>query len=97
MGMCCAADLAVALKILRSKDAVRIKNLIALYGLPTKVPADIDVLDIVNAMETDKKARAGKLRFVLPESIGRVRIEEDVDREIIKKVLTSLSSPQELL
>lgn len=35
----------------------------------------------------DKKAASGRLKFILPESIGRVRIEDDVDREIIKEAL----------
>lgn len=39
------------------------------------------------AMAVDKKAASGKLKFILPESIGRVRIEDDVDREMIKEVL----------
>jgi 3-dehydroquinate synthetase len=41
----------------------------------------------MSAMEIDKKAQSGRLRFVLPESIGEVKIVEDVDRKIIKEIL----------
>jgi len=87
MGMCAAADLAVRLGILQKKDAARIKGLIELYNLPVKIPSDIDVSAILCAMEIDKKVRAGRLRFILPESIGNIRIEENIDRELIKEVL----------
>jgi 3-dehydroquinate synthase len=87
LGMCCAADLAVRLGMLLNRDAARIKRLVELYALPVSLPDDIDVSDIINAMEIDKKAQSGRLRFVLPESIGKVKIVEDVDRKMIKEVL----------
>ncbi|TNF53053.1 3-dehydroquinate synthase [bacterium] len=87
IGMCYAADLAVRLGMLPNKDAARIKKLVDLYALPTSIPGNINVPDIMSAMEIDKKVQSGRLRFVLPESIGRVKIVEDVDRKIIKEVL----------
>ncbi|MEF9475588.1 MAG: hypothetical protein L0958_02605 [Candidatus Mariimomonas ferrooxydans] len=94
IGMCAAAGLAVRLRILQKKDAERIKSLIEIYNLPVKIPSGIDVSDILGAMEIDKKVRAGRLRFILPESIGNVRIEEDIDRELIKEVLQNTVIPK---
>jgi 3-dehydroquinate synthase len=89
IGMCLAADLAVRLDIFREKEAGRIKKLVSSYNLPVKIPADIDISRIMDAMEVDKKVKAGKLRFILPEALGIMRIEEDVDREVIREVLIS--------
>ncbi len=89
MGMCSAAKLAVRLGLLQGKDAGLINALVEMYGLPVKIPPDINASDIINAMEVDKKIRAGQLRFILPESIGRVRIEENIDRGLIAEVLKS--------
>jgi 3-dehydroquinate synthase len=89
IGMCAAADLAVKLGIFQKENAAHIKRLIELYNLPIKIPADIDASSIIDTMEVDKKIRAGQLRFIFPESIGKVRIEDDVDRALIKEVLTS--------
>jgi 3-dehydroquinate synthase len=89
MGMCAAADLAVRMKIFQRSDAKRIKELVKMYNLPADIPGDLNVRDMINAMEIDKKVKAGKLRFILPEAIGRVRIEEDVDREVIMEALTA--------
>lgn len=87
MGMCSAADLAVRMNIFQEGEAELIRDLVTLYNLPADIPADLDAADMINAMEIDKKTRAGRLRFILPESIGTVRIEDDVDRELIKEVL----------
>ncbi|MBI5409646.1 MAG: 3-dehydroquinate synthase [Nitrospirae bacterium] len=87
IGMCAAADLAVKMGLFHKKEAGRIKTLVGLYKLPDAIPDDINVTDIINAMELDKKAKEGKIRFVLPEAIGKVRIEDNVDRELIKNVL----------
>ncbi len=89
IGMCVAADLAVQINIFKKKEAQRIRNLVEQYRLPVIIPDNINSSVIINAMELDKKVQAGKIRFVLPEAIGKVRIEENVDREEIKKLLTA--------
>jgi len=61
-------------------EANRLRELVEMYNLPSRIPDGLNVSEMMNAMEVDKKAKAGKLRFILPESIGMVRIEEDVDR-----------------
>jgi 3-dehydroquinate synthase len=87
IGMVAAAKLAVRVGMFDQKDVDTIKALIRLYDLPADMPDDIAIDDIISAMEIDKKVKAGKLNFILPESIGRVQIVEDVDRAMIKEVL----------
>jgi 3-dehydroquinate synthase len=87
IGMSYASDLAVRLGILQDNESARIKDLVKSYNLPVKIPDDINISEIINAMEIDKKVKAGRMRFILPESIGKIRIEEDIDREVLKEVL----------
>ncbi len=87
IGMCLAAGLAVRMNILHKDAAARIKALVEEYELPSGIPEDINIAEIIKAMAIDKKAASGRLRFILPESIGKVRIEDDVERELIKEVL----------
>ncbi len=87
IGMCAAADLAVRMGIFQKSEAKLIKDLVRMYKLPAEIPEDINISEIISAMEIDKKVKAGKLRFILPESIGIVKIMEDVDRGLIKEVL----------
>ncbi len=87
IGMSAVGEIATEMGVLGRDEALRIRELLQMYRLPVHFPDDLDISEIIEAMEIDKKARRGRLRFVLPESIGRVRIIEDVDREIIRKVL----------
>jgi 3-dehydroquinate synthetase len=38
-------------------------------------------------MQADKKTRAGRLRFVLPERIGTVRCGVEAEAEVLARVL----------
>jgi len=62
MGMAIEARLGT----ISTEDASRIKGLIDAYGLPSELPDDIDIPSVMGAMEVDKKALGGELRFVLP-------------------------------
>src|SRR4030043_2302044 len=88
-GMYLEAKLASMLDLINNKEVVRIKALIDSYSLPSEKPQDIDVGHILSAMELDKKAVAGKLKFILPEKIGKVRIQTGVSWKIIKDLLQS--------
>jgi 3-dehydroquinate synthase len=87
IGMHLETKLACMLGLIDKKKLVRIKSLIDAYGLPSEMPFDIDVDHIRSSMELDKKAVAGKLKFVLPEKIGKVRIQKGVTEKAIKDVL----------
>jgi len=92
IGMCAAADLAVKMGIFKKREAGRIRDLVELYKLPGSIPDGINPSDLISAMELDKKVKAGNIRFILPESIGKARIVDSVDMEEIKKVMLSPSS-----
>ncbi len=87
IGMVAAANLAVRVGMFDQKGVDVIKKLILLYDLPVDMPGDLAVDEIISAMEIDKKVTSGRLNFILPESIGSVKIVEDVDRAMIKEVL----------
>ena len=89
LGMCLEARLSQELEFIDKKAVVRIKKLVDSFGLPSALPTDIDIDRILSSMQLDKKAVAGALKFVLPERIGRVRIEEGIKEKIIKKFLKS--------
>jgi 3-dehydroquinate synthase len=73
----------------RSELVDRITRLIAAAGLPTGGMA-LDVGEVFAAMHFDKKVKAGKIRFVLPERIGQVVIRDDVPDAIVRGALESL-------
>jgi len=90
-GMIAAAHLAVEGEIFSAPDAGRLTNLIARVGplpaWPNSTPARL-----IAAMQADKKTRAGRLRFVLPESIGKVRCGVDAVPRLLVKTLRACAS-----
>ncbi len=87
IGMCLEARLAQAKGLIGAEQSGRIESLVRSYGLPFELPADIDPAVLFPSMELDKKTVAGELRFVLPEGIGRVRIQRGVAREDVERIL----------
>jgi 3-dehydroquinate synthase len=87
IGMCAAAELAVRTGCLAAEEAERICRLVAAYGLPTTIPADLDQEAIRKYLLTDKKTVGGRVFYVLPERIGAVKITDQVCEEDVNAVL----------
>ena len=85
-GMIAASTLAASSRIFPAKDLGRLISLIARVGPLPAWPA-ASVARLIAAMQADKKTRAGRLRFVLPEKIGKVRCGVEVDPEMLSAVL----------
>ncbi|GFP28374.1 3-dehydroquinate synthase, partial [Candidatus Hakubella thermalkaliphila] len=75
IGMHIEARLAEKLGIVSEISVRKIKSLIDSYCLPSETPSKIDVNSLLASMQLDKKAVAGELKFILPERIGKVRIQ----------------------
>ncbi len=85
-GMIAAARLAVEKGMLSPGDEARIGKTIACVG-PLPTWPSIPPAKLIAAMQADKKTRAGRLRFVLPERIGVVRCGVEAEEEMLVRVL----------
>lgn len=74
IGMVAENRVAVGKKLLKERDALRIKNLLQRFRLPIKIPAEYSPHAIKKALMSDKKYVGGKLHFALPVKIGKARI-----------------------
>jgi len=92
-GMIAAALLAIATNHLTPQAAGRIISLVRRIGPLPKLPG-ISEGQIVAAMRSDKKARGGRLRFVLPRRIGRADWGVDVSDELAGAVWRELLSAE---
>jgi 3-dehydroquinate synthase len=86
-GMCIEARLSQNIGLTDNNQVLRIKSVVDSYGLPSAMPADIDINSILSSMQVDKKTVAGELKFILPERIGSVRIHKGVTEKVIREVL----------
>ena len=73
IGMTCAARLAERLARVDATFVRRQFDLLTALGLPTETPP-LDADEVLAVMARDKKAAAGKLRFVLPTRLGHVEL-----------------------
>ena len=60
------------------------------FGLPTTLPSPIDADEILTPLRRDKKARGGKVQFVLLEDIGRPVVRRDIPEELVRRAYESL-------
>jgi 3-dehydroquinate synthase len=91
-GMVVAFRLAEALGMCDRASGERVERVLAAYGLPTRWGApDLDdegaVERVWEAMMLDKKRVDGRLRLVLPEAIGGVRLVDNAPEAAIKRAL----------
>ena len=87
IGMCCVANLSVKRAGFDPAEAERLKTLIALSGLPTRLGERFTRDGLLTAMRLDKKAREGKLRFVLLKRLGEAIVSDAVTDADIEETL----------
>ncbi|MEH2152105.1 3-dehydroquinate synthase [Nostoc sp.] len=90
IGMVAAGQIAVDLGLWQKEDTERQNALIQKAGLPTQLPDGVDIEAIIEALQLDKKVKAGKVRFVLPTEIGVVTVTDEVPSDIIRQVLRGM-------
>lgn len=85
-GMVCASRLAERRGLIQAELTERQKRLLERFHLPT-APERWPVDELLATMRNDKKALAGRLRFVLPRKLGEVALYDDVPEEDVRRVL----------
>jgi len=91
LGIVAEARLARSLGIADDDTTTRQERMLATLGLPVRAPS-IDVEPIVAAMSRDKKAKDGRVPFVLAPRIGTFRIVYDVPAADVRAAIASLAS-----
>ncbi len=90
MGMTLAFELSARLGHCPETDVARVRDHLQGAGLPVR-PPDSGVsfkLDaLLQHMQQDKKAKAGRLTFILAKGIGKSFISDDVDMDDVRMVL----------
>ena len=92
IGMVCEAEIAERMGIAEAGTASRIRDTMRAAGLPHSLPRGIDAENVITATRGDKKARAGRVEYALPQRIGEmasgdgswaVPVGDDTVREVL--------------
>ena len=83
LGMVAAARVSHARGHCGADVVERIERLLERAGLPVVVPTSLAAGDLAQAIEHDKKARDGKVKFVCVDEIGRTSFEHMTTAEIV--------------
>ena len=87
IGMTDAARLAQKMGLVDAAFVERQTKLLEALWLPTAPHAAFATSDLVAVMRRDKKAVAGKMRFILPTRLGEVKLFDDVPEALVRAVL----------
>lgn len=91
IGMVMAFDLSRRMGICTLEDMERVENHLIAIGLPTRAsaidPLGTGVEPLMEVMQRDKKAVAGKMVFVLVNAIGEAFLSKDAPEDLVRAVL----------
>jgi len=88
LGLRAAGLLALRTGRFSEREHLRVLTLLTLFGMPLQTSLEADA--VLEAMRSDKKRRDGRLRFVLPRSIGDVEYGIECGDRTVRAVLSQL-------
>jgi 3-dehydroquinate synthetase len=77
--------------MLARADAARVRSLLDRAGLPVTGPA-LSAARITELMQVDKKAAAGRIRFVLLSAIGAAEVRSDIDEKTVRDTIAACTT-----
>jgi 3-dehydroquinate synthase len=79
------------------QDTVKLQeSLVEAAGLPIRIERPIDPHDIAQQLNRDKKRLAGRVRWVLPRTIGEVFLTDEVPSDVVLGILKDMSTSKEV-
>ena len=90
IGMVGAGRLAQRTGRWSAADLTRQNNLLAAVGLPAAF-ANVDPAQILDAMLRDKKVQNGRIRWVLPTTIGQATVNNQLNPTLVTQTVHNLA------
>jgi len=89
VGMVAESRLAERLGWIDAESTERLIRLLDRFGLPTTL-SGLEPDSLLDAMSRDKKNQGGRIRLVLPRSIGRVELTDEATADQLRDLLRDL-------
>ena len=94
IGMMAAGLIAVKLGLFDAAALDEQREVLAAFGLPTRIPATIDAQRVLQRIGSDKKVRSKRVRWVLPTQIGATIVRDDVPLELVAEVIAETQASE---
>ena len=91
LGLVAAANLSARLGLCDISLQERIESVLESVNLPIRIPTHLKPNTLLQAMQRDKKKRAGQLRFILIRGIGQAFVSDEVSDQDILDTISALS------
>ena len=92
IGMNAAGVIGNRLGVLSDQALARQTRLLERYGLPLRIPSNVDLDAVFAAMTLDKKTAGGKQRWVLLDRVGHATANNAVPTELVRQVAEELAT-----
>lgn len=92
IGLVGASLLSARLGLVTAAEVERVRRVVAAHALPGRLRAPLPVEALSAAMQSDKKVRAGRLRFVVLDRIGAAETRADIDPTTVADVWRELGA-----
>ncbi len=89
IGMMAASRISERLGMLNHESVQGIGEVLTRFGLPTRCP-EMSPAELLGAMQYDKKASQGELRWVLLKEIGQGVVNCTVEKDVVIKALSEV-------
>jgi 3-dehydroquinate synthase len=86
-GMRVAARIALSMELCGKRLVESQDEMLTAYGLPDRVP-HVDPARVLAAIPRDKKARRGKVAWVMPRRLGHAEIGHTVPSALVRRAIT---------
>ena len=84
-GMVLAMSISVAKGMMDRVEMDQATRLLAQFGLPIRT--NLEFHELFPFIKMDKKSSSGRLRFVLLEGLGKARVVDDLEINVVKRAL----------
>jgi 3-dehydroquinate synthase len=100
LGMVAAGRIAVAIGLWDQESCTRQEQLLQKAKLPTTLPKTLDIERCIELTKGDKKVLDGRVRFILPLSLGKsdspkgphlAKITDQVSTDLLKEILEGMT------
>ena len=92
IGLVCAIRLSRRRDYCTSQDESSLESLLQSYQLPIQLNSSLAISELMNAMQSDKKVSAGKIRFVTLLSLGNAFVTSDISEADVVEVWKSVGA-----